>query len=148
LEMRGISKSFPGIKALSDVDLVVREGEVHAIVGENGAGKSTLMKILAGLYQPDAGTIALGGEVVRISGQLDARRRGIGMVYQELNLVPDLPVAENIALGAIPSKWGMVRKGALLREAESVLQALQANIDPHAMLGSLTVSQQQLVEIA
>src|SRR5690606_27035080 len=104
LEMRGISKSFPGIKALSDVDLVVREGEVHAIVGENGAGKSTLMKILAGLYQPDAGTIALGGEVVRISGQLDARRRGIGMVYQELNLVPDLTVAENIALGAIPSK--------------------------------------------
>lgn len=148
LEMRGISKSFPGIKALSDVDLVVREGEVHAIVGENGAGKSTLMKILAGLYQPDAGTIALGGEVVRIGGQLDARRRGIGMVYQELNLVPDLTVAENITLGAMPSRWGMVRKGTLLREAEAILHALEANIDPHVMLGSLTVSQQQLVEIA
>ncbi|MGV9193775.1 sugar ABC transporter ATP-binding protein [Microbacterium sp. MC2] len=148
LEMRGITKSFPGIKALSDVDLVVRSGEVHAIVGENGAGKSTLMKILAGLYQPDAGTIALGGQVARIGGQLDARRRGVGMVYQELNLVPDLSVAENIALGAIPSRFGFVRKRTLLERADRVLAALDANIDPRVMLGTLTVSQQQIVEIA
>ncbi|MFB8386716.1 sugar ABC transporter ATP-binding protein [Microbacterium sp. NPDC055910] len=148
LEMRGISKSFPGVKALSDVDLVVEPGEVHAIVGENGAGKSTLMKILAGVYQPDAGSVALSGERVRISGQLDARRRGIGMVYQELNLVPDLSVAENIALGATPSRFGIVRRRALLESARAVLDALDARIDPRARLGSLTVSQQQLVEIA
>lgn len=148
LEMRGISKSFPGIKALSDVDLAVRAGEVHAIVGENGAGKSTLMKILAGLYQPDTGEIALDGSPVRISGQLDARRRGIGMVYQELNLVPDLSVAENIALGAMPSRFGFVRRKALARTAADVLTALDARIDPRTQVGALTVSQQQLVEIA
>ena len=148
LEMRGISKSFPGIKALSDVDLAVRAGEVHAIVGENGAGKSTLMKILAGLYQPDSGEIAIDGEAVRISGQLDARRRGIGMVYQELNLVPDLSVAENIALGAMPSRFGFVRRKALVQTAVDVLTALDARIDPRTQVGSLTVSQQQLVEIA
>ncbi|MCR2800132.1 sugar ABC transporter ATP-binding protein [Microbacterium sp. zg-Y818] len=148
LEMRGISKSFPGVKALSDVDLVVAPGEVHAIVGENGAGKSTLMKILAGLYQPDTGTIELAGERVRIAGQLDALRRGIGMVYQELNLVPDLTVAENIALGATPSRLGFVRRRSLLDSARAVLDALDARIDPRARLGSLTVSQQQLVEIA
>lgn len=148
LEMRGISKSFPGIKALSDVDLAVHAGEVHAIVGENGAGKSTLMKILAGLYQPDTGEIALGGKVLRISGQLEARRRGIGMVYQELNLVPDLTVAENIALGAMPSRFGLVRRKALMKSATAVLAALDARIDPRTQVGSLTVSQQQLVEIA
>lgn len=148
LEMRGISKSFPGVRALSDVDLVVHAGEVHAIVGENGAGKSTLMKILAGLYQPDTGEIALGGETIRIGGQLDARRRGIGMVYQELNLVPDLTVAENITLGAMPSRFGLVRRKALLQTAAAVLTALDARIDPRTPVGSLTVSQQQLVEIA
>lgn len=148
LEMRGISKSFPGIKALSEVDLAVRAGEVHAIVGENGAGKSTLMKILAGMYQPDSGEIILDGEVVRISGQLDARRRGIGMVYQELNLVPDLSVAENIALGAMPSRLGFVRRKELAQNAVEVLSALDARITPRTQVGSLTVSQQQLVEIA
>ncbi|MBK0418682.1 sugar ABC transporter ATP-binding protein [Leucobacter sp. CSA1] len=148
LEMRGISKSFPGIRALSDVDLVVESGEVHAIVGENGAGKSTLMKILAGVYQPDEGTILLGGEETRISGQLDARRRGIGMVYQELNLVPDLTVAENIALGRTPSRFGILQRRRLHEEAVAVLEALDARMDPSAILGSLTVSQQQIVEIA
>ena len=148
LEMRDISKSFPGIRALSDVDLVVNAGEVHAIVGENGAGKSTLMKILAGVYQPDGGTIHLQGEEVRISGPIDARKRGIGMVYQELNLVPDLTVAENISLGSTPSKFGLVRRRELRENAQAVLSALDAKIEPDALLGSLTVSQQQIVEIA
>ena len=148
LEMRGISKSFPGVRALSDVDLAVHAGEVHAIVGENGAGKSTLMKILAGLYQPDEGEIALDGEVTRISGLIDARKRGIGMVYQELNLVPDLTVAENIMLGSTPSRFGFVQRRKLHDEAVAVLDALDARIDPTAILGSLTVSQQQIVEIA
>lgn len=148
LEMRGISKSFPGIRALSDVDLVVDAGEVHAIVGENGAGKSTLMKILAGVYQPDEGEILLGGAPARISGPIDARKRGIGMVYQELNLVPDLTVAENITLGAPPSRFGLVQRRRLHDEAVAVLDALDARISPAALLGSLTVSQQQIVEIA
>ena len=148
LEMRGISKSFPGIRALADVDLAVDAGEVHAIVGENGAGKSTLMKILAGVYQPDEGTIRLGGEEVRITGPIDARKRGIGMVYQELNLVPDLTVAENITLGATPSRFGLVKRRSLHDAAVAVLEALDARIDPSAILGSLTVSQQQIVEIA
>lgn len=148
LEMRDISKSFPGIRALSDVDLVVNAGEVHAIVGENGAGKSTLMKILAGVYQPDGGTIRLNGEEVRISGPIDARKRGIGMVYQELNLVPDLTVAENISLGSTPAKFGLVRRRQLHENAKAVLDALDAKIQPEALLGSLTVSQQQIVEIA
>lgn len=148
LEMRGISKSFPGIRALSDVDLIARAGEVHAVVGENGAGKSTLMKILAGVYQPDGGTISLDGAETRISGPIDARSRGIGMVYQELNLVPDLTVAENIMLGATPSRFGFVRRRALSEAAAVVLDAFDARIDPAAILGSLTVSQQQIVEIA
>lgn len=148
LEMRGISKSFPGIRALSDVDLIARAGEVHAVVGENGAGKSTLMKILAGVYQPDGGTISLDGAETRISGPIDARSRGIGMVYQELNLVPDLTVAENIMLGATPSRFGFVRRRALSEAAAVVLDAFDARIGPAAILGSLTVSQQQIVEIA
>ncbi|UOQ60464.1 sugar ABC transporter ATP-binding protein [Leucobacter rhizosphaerae] len=148
LEMRNISKSFPGIRALADVDLVARAGEVHAIVGENGAGKSTLMKILAGVYQPDDGAILLDGVETRISGPIDARKRGIGMVYQELNLVPDLTVAENIMLGSTPSRLGFVQRKALTESAQAVLDAFDARIDPGAILGSLTVSQQQIVEIA
>jgi ABC-type sugar transport system ATPase subunit len=148
LRMRGISKSFPGIKALSDVDLDVTSGEVHAIVGENGAGKSTLMRILAGVYQPDEGSLELGGEEVRLNGPIDARKRGIGMVYQELNLVPDLSVAENISLGNMPSRAGFMNRKAVAIEAQRVLTALDARIEPGAILGSLTVSQQQLVEIA
>ncbi|HJB64560.1 MAG TPA: sugar ABC transporter ATP-binding protein [Candidatus Microbacterium pullistercoris] len=148
LRMRGIGKSFPGIRALSDVELEVRAGEVHAIVGENGAGKSTLMKILAGVYQPDEGAIELSGERTRITGQIDALRRGIGMVYQELNLVPDLTVAENIGLGRTPSRLGVVDNRALLAEAQRVLDALDTRIDPQQLVGSLTVSQQQIVEIA
>ena len=148
LRMQGIGKSFPGIRALSDVDLEVRSGEVHAIVGENGAGKSTLMKILAGVHQPDEGFLELSGERVRITGQSDALRRGIGMVYQELNLVPDLTVAENISLGRTPSRFGVVDNRALLRDARRVLDELDARIEPSQLVGSLTVSQQQIVEIA
>ncbi|MGV9769096.1 sugar ABC transporter ATP-binding protein [Microbacterium sp. NPDC003461] len=148
LHMRGIGKSFPGIRALSDVELEVHPGEVHAIVGENGAGKSTLMKILAGIYQPDDGTISLDGEEVHLAGPIDARRRGIGMVYQELNLVPDLTVAENISLGRTPARGGFVDARTLLSRAQQVLDDLDAHVDPLQLVGSLTVSQQQIVEIA
>jgi len=148
LRMTGISKSFPGIRALSDVDLDVDAGEVHAIVGENGAGKSTLVKILAGVHHPDEGTIELDGNAVRLSDPIDARRHGIGMVYQELNLVPDLTVAENILLGVTPSRWGLVNRRALREQARAILDELDARIDTDDLVGSLTVSQQQIVEIA
>ena len=100
--MRGIGKVFPGVKALSGVDLAVRFGTVHAIVGENGAGKSTLMKILSGAYAPTTGTIEVAGTEVRMKRPADAQKLGIRMVHQELNLVPDLTVAENIFLGRMP----------------------------------------------
>jgi len=148
LRMTGISKSFPGIRALSTVDFDVEAGEVHAVVGENGAGKSTLMKVLAGVYQPDDGTIELDGVAVRLSDPIEARRRGIGMVYQELNLVPDLTVAENILLGSTPSRFGLVDRRALREQARAVLDELDARIHTDDLVGSLTVSQQQIVEIA
>ena len=148
LRMTGISKSFPGVKALQDVNLEVRTGEVHAIVGENGAGKSTLMKILAGLYQPDEGTIEIQGTHVGHWSPRQARDSGIGMIYQELNLVPDLTVAENISLGAMPRKGPFVDYRSVAARAKTVLDELQAAIDPSKRLGDLSISQQQLVEIA
>ena len=148
LRMSGISKSFPGVRALRDVELEVRAGEVHAIVGENGAGKSTLMKILAGFYQPDEGSIEIGGEPVSHWTPREALARGIGMIYQELNLVPDLSVAENISLGAMPMRGPFVDYKKVTQRAREVLDELRADIDPGTRLGSLPISQQQLVEIA
>ena len=148
LRMSGISKSFPGVRALRDVELEVRAGEVHAIVGENGAGKSTLMKILAGFYQPDEGSIEIGGEPVSHWTPREALARGIGMIYQELNLVPDLSVAENISLGAMPMRGPFVDYKKVTQRAREVLDELRADIDPGTRLGNLPISQQQLVEIA
>ena len=148
LRMTGISKSFPGVKALQGVNLEVRAGEVHAIVGENGAGKSTLMKILSGFYQPDEGEITILGEAVGHWSTREAHERGIGMIYQELSLVPDLSVAENISLGAMPHKGLFVDYPAMTALARTVLNELDADIDPGARVGNLPISQQQLVEIA
>jgi len=148
LRMTHISKSFPGVKALQDVELEVRAGEVHAIVGENGAGKSTLMKILAGFYQPDEGEIEVDGERVGHWTPREAIDRGIGMIYQELNLVPDLTVAENISLGGMPRRGLFVDYAAVTQRAKDVLGELHADIDPATRLGNLSISQQQLVEIA
>jgi ABC-type sugar transport system ATPase subunit len=148
LHMRGISKVFPGVKALSGVELSVRFGTVHAIVGENGAGKSTLMKILSGAYAPTAGTIEVAGVDVRMKRPADAQRLGIRMVHQELNLVPDLTVAENIFLGRMPKRFGFCDRGGMVRRASAVLTELGASIDPQGRLGDLSISQQQLVEIA
>lgn len=148
LMMNSITKAFPGVKALTDVDLELRAGEVHAVVGENGAGKSTLMKILAGVYHPDSGTISVEGEPVHFDSPLAARRRGIGMVYQEINLVPDLSVAENISLGNTPNSAGLVNRKAQNELASRVLQDLGTNIKAEKLVGRLSLSQQQLVEIA
>ncbi|MBA2302900.1 MAG: sugar ABC transporter ATP-binding protein, partial [Acidobacteria bacterium] len=106
LEMRGIRKSFPGVVALDGVDLSLQPGEVHVLLGENGAGKSTLMKILSGAYRKDAGDILINGTTADIQGPGDALALGIRVIYQELNLVPHLSVAENIFLGAAPTTWG------------------------------------------
>lgn len=148
LGMRGIAKTFPGVRALSNVDLTVRPGTVHAIVGENGAGKSTLMKILSGQYQPSAGEIHLDGAAVVFSNPAEAAARGIAMVHQELNLAPDLTVAENIYLGRMPHRGPFVDRASLGRKAREVLAALGTRLDPGVQVGRLSVSQQQLVEIA
>ncbi len=148
LSMRGISKTFPGVKALSNVNFAVRYGSVHAVVGENGAGKSTLMKVLSGTYAPTTGTTEIAGVEVRMRKPADAQKLGIRMVHQELNLVPDLSVAENVFLGRMPRRWGMVDKAAMIRDTAAVLKQLGAAVDPRARLGDLPISQQQLVEIA
>lgn len=148
LRMLGITKVFPGVKALTDVSLTVGYSRVHAIVGENGAGKSTLMKILGGIYAPTSGTIEVDGAPARMRKPADAQRLGIRMVHQELNLVPDLTVAENIFLGRMPRKRLMVDTKAMLQDAGHVLAELGADIAPAARLEDLSISQQQLVEIA
>jgi ribose transport system ATP-binding protein len=149
VEMRNITMTFPGVVALEDVTLESRAGEVHAVVGENGAGKSTLMKILAGVYQPDRGEILLRGQPVRISSPYEAQRLGITIIYQELNLLPDLNVAENVFLGREPrGPLGLVDGRALERQAQEVLHRLGVDIDPRTRLGRLSVAQQQMVEIA
>jgi len=148
LRMIGISKRFPGVQALSNVDLTVWPGQVHAVVGENGAGKSTLMKILAGEQRPDEGTVELFGEQVEFSTPRDAVHRGIGMVHQELTLVPSLSVSENVLLGSLPRRGGVVRWKEAHRRTTEVLAGLGVSIDPRKSVSDLSVSQSQLVEIA
>jgi ribose transport system ATP-binding protein len=149
VEMRNITKVFPGVVALDDVTFVSDAGEVHAVVGENGAGKSTLMKILAGVYQPDAGEIRFDGQPVRISSPYEAQRLGISIIYQELNLLPDMTVAENVFLGREPvGPLGLVDGPRLEQQAKEVLHRLGVDLDPHQRLGRLSVAQAQMVEIA
>lgn len=147
LRMRGITKTFPGVTALSDVNLTVGFGRIHAIVGENGAGKSTLMKVLSGVYQPTSGTTEIAGAEVRMLRPADAQRLGIRMVHQELNLAPDLTVAENVFLGRMPKRWGLVDRARMVADTTDLLAGLGASIDANARLGDLPISQQQLVEI-
>lgn len=149
LEMQSISKQFPGVRALKDVSFAVFPGEVHALIGENGAGKSTLMKILAGIYHPDAGQIVLRGQSVRFSSPHAAWVAGISTIHQELMLVPQLTVAENIFLGKVPqNKLGLVARRRMLSEARHYLERLEVDVDPKALLGDLPVAIQQMVEIA
>jgi len=146
--MRGIRKAFPGVVALDGVDLEVRAGEVHVLLGENGAGKSTLMKILSGALAKDAGEIRLGSEPVEIAGPRDAHDRGVRIIYQELNLVPHLSVAENIALGREPGRFGFVDRRAQDQEARVRLGNLGVEIDPRTPVRELGVARQQMVEVA
>ena len=149
LEMRGIRKSFPGVVALDGVELTLRAGEVHVLLGENGAGKSTLMKILSGAYRKDAGEIRMNGALADIQGPRDALARGIRVIYQELNLVPHLSVAENIFLGAAPTRWaGVIDWRQLEQRAATLLSELGMEIDPSRPLHSLSLAHRQMVEIA
>ncbi len=149
LEARGISKSFPGVRALDNVDLTVRRGRLTSLVGENGAGKSTLMNILAGVFPPDAGEILIDGKNVSFRNPRAAQDAGISIIFQELNLVPDLSVAENIFLGSEPhGRLGLIDFRTMQREAMSLLGQLELAVDPWTPVGRLRVGAQQVVEIA
>ena len=148
--MRGISKVFPGVRALDDVSLAVHAGEVHVLLGQNGAGKSTLIKALYGAYHPDHGEFMFDGQPVRIASPADARRLGIAVIFQEFSLVPYLDVAQNIFLGRefrgrVP---GTVARARMHAEARRVLGTLGVDLDTHALAHRLGVAQQQMVEIA
>lgn len=148
LEMIDIKKSFSGIYALSGINFSLEMGEVHALLGENGAGKSTLIKVLGGIYKPDSGTIKINGQEVEINGVSDAQEKGIGIIHQEIVLVPYLTVAQNLFLGReIKTKFGTVDMRETNRRAGEMLANLGVNIHPDTLVESLTIAQQQMVEI-
>ena len=150
LEVRGLVKHYPGVKALDGVDLVVHQHEVLGLAGENGAGKSTLLKALVGLVRPDAGEIYVRGEQVRLRSVVDAAHHGIGMVFQEQSLVPNLTAAENIVLGSegVGVRGGIYRWDAMRRMAQEQLDKIGSSIDPLARTDSLSFAERQMVEIA
>jgi ABC-type sugar transport system ATPase subunit len=150
LEVRNITKRFPGVVALDNVSLKFMPGEVHAVVGENGAGKSTLMKIMAGAYIPDSGEILLQGERISFNHPREAQLKGVSIIYQEFNLLPERTVAQNIFLAREPGKFGTLNVAELNKNAVSVLKEVEADqlINPTMMCHSLSVAEQQIVEIA
>lgn len=149
LEMKGITKIFPGVKALDNVDFSCHCAEVHALVGENGAGKSTLIKILAGAYHPDEGRIILRGKEIFLTSPKEAQNAGISTIYQEFNLIQELNVAENIFLGREPlSRIGFIDDSLLYKRSKEILASLEVNLDPHTQIKDLSVAGQQMVEIA
>ena len=147
VEMANITKAFGGIHALSKVSLRVKAGEIHALVGENGAGKSTLMKILSGAYQKDFGSIKIDGQSVEIANPHAGRKLGIGIIYQEFALAPDLTVAENIYLGHLSRQKGVINWSELYKNAEELIRSIGFRIDPRQLVGELSVAHQQVVEI-
>jgi ribose transport system ATP-binding protein len=148
LAIQHISKRFPGVQALSDVSFDILKGEVHALVGENGAGKSTLMKILSGVYRPDSGMLLWEGQRLELHNPADAQRKGISIIYQEFNLLPDLTVAENVLLNREPrTRFGLLDWQALNNRTAELLSELETYIDPQQLVSTLSVAQQQMVEI-
>jgi simple sugar transport system ATP-binding protein len=146
--MKGIYKSFPGVQALDNVDFTLRRGEIHALVGENGAGKSTLIRILTGVEQPDSGTITIDRQTISIRSPQHAQALGISTVYQEVNLCPNLTVAENILIGREPMRWGSIDWRAMNKQARQILQGLDIDLDVTQTLGSCSVAVQQMAAIA
>ena len=148
LEMSGINKSFPGVKALDNVNLKVRPHSIHALMGENGAGKSTLLKCLFGIYQKDSGTILFQGKEIDFHSAKEALENGISMVHKELNLVLQRSVMDNMWLGRYPTKGMFVDQDKMYRETKAIFDELDIDIDPRARVGTLSVSQMQMIEIA
>jgi ribose transport system ATP-binding protein len=148
LEMRGITKRFPGVLALENVDFEVRPGEVHVLVGENGAGKSTLMKIISGVYVADSGDMLFKGQPVKFTTPRQAQNAGITTIYQELNLIPQLSIAENIFLGGELAHGALLDWREMYRRTDEMLARLHLNIDPRTKVAALGVAQQQMVEVA
>src|SRR3954465_11564439 len=147
--MQGVSKRFGGVRALHRADLVIEAGRIHAILGENGAGKSTLIKIMAGVVAPDEGTMHLEGKPVVFAGPAAANAAGIVCVFQELSLIPDLSVADNIAISNPPRRFGLIDRRAQRRMAEQALERAGADdIHPLALVKDLSLSRRQIVEIA
>src|SRR6478736_2843613 len=148
LEIRGLAKNFPGVKALQGVDFTVRRGEVHALMGENGAGKSTLIKVLTGVYPRDGGTIRLDSKEIFPGSPKDVEALGISTVYQEVNLIPHLSIAENICLGRQPTRFGMIRWGAVARRAREAVARVDLDVDVNQTLSACSIAVQQMVAIA
>jgi ABC-type sugar transport system ATPase subunit len=149
VEMKGISKNFPGVKALNKVDFNIEKGEIVCLLGENGAGKSTLMKVLSGVYRTDGGAIHYDGEILKLHSTRDAYRRGINIIFQEFNLCPNLSAMENIFLGNENlSSHGFFSYAKTRKKAEEFFKLLKIDIDPDALVSDLGVAQQQMVEIA
>ena len=130
LQFCAVGKRFPGVKALQDISFDCFEGSVHALIGENGAGKSTLLKILSGNYAPSSGEVRIAGESVHFGSATDALNRGVAIIYQELHLVPEMSVAENIYIGQLPTRLGVVDRAALHQAAQRQLDRLGLSIDP------------------
>lgn len=149
LQMKGISKTFGGVRALNEIHFDLEEGEIHALLGENGAGKSTLIKVLGGIYRPDGGSIAIGGKEVVMDSIRVARENGIGIIHQEIVLVPHLSIAENMFLGReILGPMGFKNMKEMFRQAQEMLDALALDIDVRTKVVDLTIAQQQMIEIA
>ena len=150
IEVKNMYKAFPGVQALDDVSLKFCPGEVHAVVGENGAGKSTLMKIMTGAYKPDSGKIFFQGEEIQLNHPVQSQNLGVAIIYQEFNLLPERTVAQNIFLGREPSKFGVINPNQLNKQTADVLTELGVEnmVNPSVLVSSLSVAEQQLVEIA
>ena len=150
LELKGISKTFPGVKALDNMHFQLQAGQVHALMGENGAGKSTFIKVITGVHKPDCGEMFMGGKHVDFTSPKEATAMGIAAIYQHVTCYPDLSVAENIFIGheVISPKLKKMRWKEMREKAGQYLRQLGADIDPKAAMGALSVAQQQIVEIA
>ena len=148
LEMKHVTKTFYGVVALDDINFSLRKGEIHALLGENGAGKSTLMKILSGVYFPDKGQIFIRGNEYRFKNTVDARKAGISIIHQELNLCENLSVADNMFLGREKSKFGILNARDIKEQTQRILDDLSLSISADSIVNTLPIAQKQMIEIA
>ena len=148
IQIDQLRKTYGGIVAVDGMDLDVSSGSIHAIVGENGAGKSTLMKALAGAVRPDAGTISIDGEPIDLGSASAARQHGIGIVYQELSILPDRPLLANLFVNRQPTRFGLVATREMERRARPVLARLGLDVDPAVPVGTVSIAERQLIELA